>query len=286
MNPKYIMWYLILFLLTLLTACNMESDVDVPASKPKLVVSGFISPETDTAFVKVLRSKPLYTVTHYNNYDYTVVTDAVVKINSDGQQLVLNYLPVQQRYYTTELAVIPGRQYFLEITTPSGERVSSNCRVPYQLPPDITNIELEINPFYQEKSIRFTLPDRPGSGDYYRVSAGYVYEYPDPTYEWPAWFNSIGFQSGQEFISDVQKDGTAFLYKTYGFSSFDTPPINIYVSLTDDHYFKYHQSVNSFQDDNPFAEPTPVYSNIEGGLGVFAALRTVVTPVDVNKLNQ
>jgi hypothetical protein len=42
---------------------------------------------------------------------------------------------------------------------------------------------------------------------------------------------------------------------------------------TDRHYYQYHLSVRgaSRSQDNPFAEPTLIYSNVTGGLGIFAA---------------
>lgn len=41
---------------------------------------------------------------------------------------------------------------------------------------------------------------------------------------------------------------------------------------TDEHYFKYHRSVQTRGDsDNPFVEPSLIYTNVEGGLGCFGA---------------
>ena len=47
----------------------------------------------------------------------------------------------------------------------------------------------------------------------------------------------------------------------------------LYLLRTDEAYFRYHGSLRR-QDDidgNPFAEPAPLYGNVTGGLGVFAA---------------
>jgi hypothetical protein len=41
---------------------------------------------------------------------------------------------------------------------------------------------------------------------------------------------------------------------------------------TDADYYKYHTSLNSYSGtDEPFTEFSPVYSNVEGGFGVFAS---------------
>jgi hypothetical protein len=73
----------------------------------------------------------------------------------------------------------------------------------------------------------------------------------------------------------VNKDGSYFLYKT-GRIGGQVPNqtslhIYIFIGVTDENYFNYHRSVTNFQDDNPFSEPTPVYTNITGGLGVFGS---------------
>jgi len=54
-----------------------------------------------------------------------------------------------------------------------------------------------------------------------------------------------------------------------------------FLALTDIHYYNYHRSVFNFDGENPFSEPSPVYSNIEGGLGVFAAFNGSTIEVDL-----
>lgn len=47
---------------------------------------------------------------------------------------------------------------------------------------------------------------------------------------------------------------------------------NLYIELMaiDEAYYRYYKSILSYSE-SPFVEPTPVYSNVEGGLGVFGA---------------
>jgi hypothetical protein len=49
------------------------------------------------------------------------------------------------------------------------------------------------------------------------------------------------------------------------------------LAVTDQHYYWYHRSVYQQQtsDGNPFAEPALIYTNMQGGLGVFAAFNEV-----------
>lgn len=274
----------LIHLLVFVSGCNMESDVEVPAVAPKLVVNSYISPETDTLFVSVLLSKPLFTITNYNEWDYVAVADAVVEITGGGQQVVLTFLPYEKRFFTTEVNVLPGEEYTLQVRTPEGEQVKARCTVPNKLPPAPEDMTVETTPQSYEKALRFILSDPAGKGDYYRVSAGIESDIEQPGYPWPKFFSPIGFQQGEEFVSDASYDGSSFLYKTEWMFNGPSSPIRLYISQTDDHYFKFHQSIINYQDENPFAEPTPVYSNIEGGLGVFAAFRSIVVEVDMNNL--
>lgn len=48
------------------------------------------------------------------------------------------------------------------------------------------------------------------------------------------------------------------------------------VSNSDENYYKYHRSLETSGNDNPFTEPSLVYTNINNGLGCFAAYNTAV----------
>ncbi|MEZ4829242.1 MAG: DUF4249 family protein [Bacteroidia bacterium] len=48
------------------------------------------------------------------------------------------------------------------------------------------------------------------------------------------------------------------------------------LGTTDSAFYKYYQTFERQKDafSNPFSEPTPVYTNIEGGLGIWAGFAT------------
>jgi hypothetical protein len=48
--------------------------------------------------------------------------------------------------------------------------------------------------------------------------------------------------------------------------------LKIYLLNTDKAYYDYQKSLEKYNSgEDPFTEPSPVYSNISGGLGIFAA---------------
>jgi hypothetical protein len=52
--------------------------------------------------------------------------------------------------------------------------------------------------------------------------------------------------------------------------------IRMYVMNMDEHYYKFLRSVVGASDNNPFVEPTPIYTNVEGGLGCFGAFNAAI----------
>ncbi|MBS4059001.1 MAG: DUF4249 domain-containing protein [Bacteroidetes bacterium] len=275
MTNKKIILALSAFFSLFLFSCNsfFESDVDIPAEKPKLVVYGYLTAEDDTIKLSVQHSKPIYTVTNYFSEFYPSVTDATVKISDGSTTINLVYDAYQRKYVSAEMQVMAGKTYSLEITTPRSDRVTASCTVPASEVPVVEITSIESHPIYAyNKFINFRIKDLPGKGHFYRVLiAMFLKDIHNP--EYPDYVYYIPLETGEEYFSDVNKDGEYFIFKAavQGLGESQAQEVTFYTSITDEHYFNFHKSVLGFQGDNPFAEPTPVYSNIEGGLGVFAA---------------
>ncbi len=277
---------LLIAMLFLLFSCeSMVSEVEAPTTSPKIIVSSYLRAGADTIAVQLYYSRPLYTLTSWSYDGYSPVSDAIVKINNESSTTTLLFDPYLKSYYSTDMEVVGGKTYWLEVNTPKGEKVTAHCTVPAMAPPQAENITVDKNPgnFY-EYSFGFRFADKAGKGDYYRVSAGFFNQWGPLPYE--GYYETIWFQNGEEFVSDVNKDGEYFTYKSpwLYFTSENNRKINLLLFSTDEHYFNYHRSINNFEDDNPFAEPTPVYSNIEGGLGVFAGYQSFITEIDLNTI--
>lgn len=275
MTNKKIILALSAFFSLFLFSCNsfFESDVDIPAEKPKLVVYGYLTAEDDTIKLSVQYSKPIYTVTNYYTEFYPPVTDATVKISDGSTTINLVYDAYQRKYVSAEMQVMAGKTYSLEITTPRNERVTSSCTVPTSEVPiiEITSVENDSIYIYN-RIINFRLRDIPGKGHFYRVLIAQIFSYSEFS-QIPDYVYHVPLQTGEEYFSDANKDGEYFIFRTapLGLGESQVQEVTFYTSITDEHYFNFHKSVLGFQSDNPFSEPTPVYSNIEGGLGVFAA---------------
>lgn len=265
---------LVILVFTLTSCEKMVTDVDVPASPAKLVVIGFITPSMPYTSVEVLKSKPLYTTTNGSADIPNIVEDAFVTI-SDGTDSA--YLLYDSRYRSyrvsrEEFQIVPGKTYYLRVTATGGYLAEASCTVPDINPPGIELVSLDttsyITPPILHANVKFK--DHKGDGDYYCIKVGLV--------SWvegqvgPS-LNEVGFSRGDSYVSDKNKEEDYFSYTTNDFTKTVSGPFRLYftISTTDINYFYYHKELINYDDSNPFAEPIPIYSNVKGGLGVFAA---------------
>jgi hypothetical protein len=202
----------------------------------------------------------------------------------------------------SRLAILPDRTYFLTVTTPEGLRAEATCTVPKRANDAITQVQLD--PIQEELITGFSLSiewqDAPGEGDYYRIFAKapalllYTRQGPDQ----PDKIDTLSpyviqFQQGEVYMQDVGKDGQKFRVTRGGFvteRSINSAgqyiqslerKVRVVLLTTDQAYYQYYQSLQRYEAangdytktnrDDPFAEPSLMFTNIEGGLGVFAA---------------
>jgi hypothetical protein len=227
----------------------------------------------------------------------TLVQDAVVTLSDGVRSLQIPYNKDLKAYTyfawaprEGEFRIKPETSYRLQVTTPRGETVSATCTIPAALKASImlspdSAWDASSNRYYYR--MRIIWPDLPNQVNYYRV-AGYAEGItqqsadgsPTTGAKVPAEWETT------ELVIDEGRDGGLLV----------SPRGNCYVNLydpfiscllfasvlhTDAHYYRYHQSVRRAGQSqvNPFAEPVPVYSNIEGGLGVFGAYTQTTTSV-------
>jgi hypothetical protein len=84
--------------------------------------------------------------------------------------------------------------------------------------------------------------------------------------------------------NDYEKDGNE-IYSTlrgesgfYG-SGYPVAAYDIYLFNIDEHYYSYQNSLDHYTYGDPFSEPSPLYTNIKGGLGIFAAYQKLFVRV-------
>lgn len=156
------------------------------------------------------------------------------------------------------------------------------------------------------KRINITVNDVANEENYYAVAyyTQKIIQYKEYVNEKIVTQYIFNQEPGSDFITDYKQDGKILNFVKAGINIgfYNDDPkqqnntynpktishnLSIFVATTDKAYYQYNKSIGSgrgLNDDNPFAEPVLTYSNINGGLGIFAGYN--VTKVDVDLLKK
>jgi hypothetical protein len=299
--------FLLLILLAGLSACEtLITEIPqskLPSTSSKLVVNGFISPQSAKTYVVVTESSPLYGET--TSTDKLIAT-AVVKLSDGTKEIIMPYDTSGKVYSITQAQFpIKASQTYTLTVSDSKRSVTSTCTVPADLATIQTYVVDTI--FTREFSgrdtaltLKLTWLDIAGQKNFYRVRGHTELEYSVGELNTRRevverrvkgrfnfdWDENTGRRN---FQNDINLDGTVFsspLGRVYLPSSMilynDGPvyakqkvkliSINMEVLNADQAYYDYHRSLELNRNtDNPFAEPALVFTNVTGGLGCFAA---------------
>lgn len=281
------------------TSCvEMVTNVDFPDQDPKIVVHAFLSPADTAAMVMLTWSIPITESHHHNGLRF--IDNAQVFI-SDGMQadaqLVYN---AKRKLYTvsTEVFRIDANQsYHLRVEVPGKPTVTASCYVP---PPNkslhFTGIDTIPGSWSSRIVVDYGFTDIPQNNTNYY--AAWVYRDvvaqdhgSDSIYSRKIAFTPVG---GDTYFSNIGLEGRDFRlraesqYYDYGYGEYDDEhvhprTITLLLMTVDEHYFRYHRALESHDPEDYFFEASHVYSNVEGGLGVFAGYNRQEVVVDFNQ---
>lgn len=266
--------YTFLFLTTLvvLAACNLEKEVDIelPAYDRQPVVECYLEP-----------GKPfrLLLTSSYGFFDpfgldsnflqKTLLQGATVTISYDNEVVTLANVPALETnpfkiYNYTSPAIVPattGTEFTLNITLPDGKTISGTSTMLPFVP--IDSIRVEWNPEQDTLARMLTyITDDQSQVNFYRRLLNY---------------SSLDSVPDQDFlVSDRISTTELIAFGTgYELAVGDTVFNSIYHISKD--YYDYIESVQLavFGNLNPFAQPSPIKSNVSGTgnpLGIFTCL--------------
>jgi len=280
----------ILASLMVLTACDLQQQVelDLPEYEPLLVVESYLQPG-NPYIVTLVESSDFY-----GDIKINFVRDAEVVISHDGindtlapfeipldfafppgfvdTTLLQQLAPIlgEGAYIYTSLNSVPedyNSEFRLSVTAPDGRTLSANTFIPAPVEADSIIIR------YDEDSLALMLTqfqDDPAQANYYRrvlerrVVDTIVSEAGDTSYNYRS-------RTEQDFFTnDEINNGEVITFGTlYEFERGDSL-INTIFHVTED-YSRFVETRDAaiIASFSPFAPPTVVYSNIEGGLGIF-----------------
>lgn len=285
MKIQYLSKLCLLGLLLAVVACSntdVTDEVNINVS-PQLVVVSFISPQDTALLVKLQKTQPA--VGKAVSPEQKLVPDATVQLSDGSQTVTLRYEPALDVYRAdaSELPIIPGKTYFLNVTAPGGFSASATSTVPRTDDIRITDISMASEDTVE--TLSFEWQDAAGQANYYRPLGGTWESIDTENPSGPPSTVAFEFTAlGEENLySDENADGEIFTSPDGRTQMPYAQPLpkpyrlQAILAVTDRHYYRYHRSVYQQQSnaEDPFAEPTQIYSNVQGGLGVFASFNEV-----------
>lgn len=283
------------------TLVNDVNPNRLPQSANKLVVHGYLSPQDTVILINVYYSSQLIggiQDLYLGNGPAVSLGDASVTLSNQGKSVVVPFDSKSGKYSlkTTVMPILEGQTYELKVVRNS-ESVESSCTVPkavaiQEIKQDSvqsTSIFSSDPKFIPPKDYlyRIVWQDIPGQPNYYRVG-GYAYQVeriPASTDRFEERPNivQLSFRENNrlgDFLSDERTDGSVFISNTGklpGYFSYNrtivssTRRVELFLLSCEKTYYDYHRAVQTFDRNNPFAEPSLIPSNIKNGLGCFAA---------------
>lgn len=296
-----------LIIIIVFTSCEKTITVDIPQRSPKLVINGWVQKD-DVIRVFIGKSRnvlqPLdQSLPQIENY---VVKDATAVLYEDNVAIdTLDYVPFEYTYISAD-TLHSGKTYTLKVTAPGFTEAEVTTGVPSQS--TITSVQRIRNARttsdgVMQDEVLVKLND-PMEANYYLVqfyrapymgqSTGMVYcvsttdKDIEPIGDEADPFSTDNCYDGSSLLmGDANFNGQEkilrFFIDSYELSEYTGPLGEIYLPyvkvnrITED-YFRfvksYHVHYNS--TDNPFAEPSNVYSNVKNGYGSFTAYTMAV----------
>ncbi|MEZ0540307.1 DUF4249 domain-containing protein [Fibrella arboris] len=294
----------------MLTACgSLRNEVSpslLSTEGEKLVVNSYISPQDTLLSVKVSRSKPvLGEQTDALPYN---VANAIVSLTDGDRVVVLRYLSDKQWYEARAnlLPIVAGRTYTLTVSTPDGKQVTARATVPKPVPINQGILDSTVvtvgNRLQKIYSVRFDWQDPRDEPNFYEYAAYFRWGYNnDPYGQVNQQSNSLRLLSFSRenrtgnLLTDDRQDGALLtslaaevglvevnvmatnaaeaLKKLTMGTILPNPQVILRLLSTEELYYRYTDAIIRQRENrsNPFAEPVLIPTNIQGGLGCFAA---------------
>lgn len=278
-----------------LNSCEKEAKSILIPYEIKLVIESYLSPQDTELRVRVTRNYPTVGPgsPYLNGFETPQLRNATVTL-SDGQRSVV--LPYREpknpngprardstgyRLPATALPIVPGRTYTLRVTAPDFPAAEATCTIPKAFvnasTAEITRGQ-EINGTRTRSYYQAVFTDLAGAENYYSTVLSLLQTVtPPPSQGRP---NTNTSTQGTQFHNQGTTDGGKIKSgRAYEFSRSQVPPnwlqtrqLELIVATTDQAYFNYNRTLRQQErnGENPFAEPVLIYSNVRGGLGVFA----------------
>jgi hypothetical protein len=266
---------IILILLFVLSGCEKLVRYNAPEYNQKLVVNSFLSPSDSVYNVSVTSNQPVYMIV-----DHEEVPGIISGTISDGT----NEVPLVKKgpgyhFWPEDMPLIPGTTYTLKLSSENGLNVEASSTIPevkdFMMKIDTLSVTHEgYYDSWKEFRVNTEFTDDPEEINYYSIIGSFMGYKTNEKLEVHSFKEKLWFE--ESYLKDNRKDAenrikrSAWLMRSSAY--YDSAFVTVYLLNTEESYYLYHKSLEKYgQGDNPFSEASPVYSNIEGGLGIFTS---------------
>jgi hypothetical protein len=281
----------ILLLFSCIVGCDSTFNPDGPY-KEKLVVYAVFSSRSDTQFVRV------YTTSVSRNPSTAAgIPDARVMITQGDSIYQFRDTTVERNdstlsptrlkaYVAYRLHLTPGLRYGLSVTSPARGSVSSQASALYRgtmLTESSTSSSITVLVFpgvnarahvvrmyleYESRNDSVWVPGRIEIPRYVTATGEYVYPRPVSREIQRVNFDALSYAS---VVAGLRQQGLVRLLRTV-----------FVLTQLDGTLYAYYSTVNGFPDTGTLRLDEPDYTNIDGGLGVFAMSSDTILLADTS----
>ncbi|PLW99995.1 MAG: hypothetical protein C0593_01935 [Marinilabiliales bacterium] len=288
--------FLFLISLTMMFSCTKTVEFKGEVTEPMLVVNSIINP--DSAFkVHVTKSRFFLDDAPISN-----VESANVRILKDDALIAELSHTVDGIYTVADITPEAGQKYQIEVSAPGYDDTRAEAMIPTTVAiASLDTATVTHEEYWDEMfEIGVKINDPANTENFYRVSAyldSYIFDEQTGDY-WHyrdyIWLSSedpvitggensgdifdVGYYNEFRIFNDSYFEGQSYTVKFMSDRwqlSTEHPEsfflIHVYLESLSEEYFTYLRSraMHNNNEDNPFVEPVPVYSNIENGIGFF-----------------
>lgn len=263
-------------LFQLVSSCETEAkNVKLPGYNQKLVITSFISPSDRVSEITADVTKKVYG----DLTDKEPAGNLTAFISDGNHEIIADTTGTGFRFTMNDMKIEEGKTYTLRVVNDNNREVRASCTVPFS-----RDFNIKVDTFTQTRTYdgdnaykflnaEIRIKDVQGEANYFRLFCL------QKTYGVPFWDPDLPSRLtdlNDNIFNDRGKDGEIIFLKTLEVNNFsltaDSVVLKIYLYNTDKNYHDFHKSfLNYSGGKDPFTENSPVYSNIEGGLGIFSA---------------
>ena len=299
--------------MAMLLACETIIEIDPPDYDSELSISSKFSPDSVWA-ARITKTLPIGRVRDISD---AFLKDATVMVY-EGDVLIdqLTHDGGDDGWYVSSKRLLPqtDTQYRMVVEAPGLRSVSASSMIP--LPPVVSNTEItkldSDDPIREEYLVKFSLGSRAGL-NYYSFSLFFASEegeslpgisryslsslglYHDSR-KWHCYYSDVlnplaspfdqGFYCSIGILSDRSEQAIDFKIRTRRFldesNGFAVDEVILIVNALSPEYVEYQGSIEDRDDSDGFGEPVNLYTNVEGGHGIFAGYSTVYRILDLS----